>query len=311
MSWAHVDFERCRPARFEALVVGVPDASACLLQTRSKESFRSGVIGWLTEGMAAADESDKTVEATTDEAADDGSRGSAGGSGFRFDAEVASAVAASNLGMLGTERLDRLLEGVGDRLVAPGALVQWDGETRPHLHLVVAGVIRMFVRAPDGRSMTVRYCRTGSLIGVASLFATEFRLPVSIEALSAGRVLDLRPALVTELAARDPMIAGVMLVETSERVQAFVEELHHTSFMTVPQRVARHVLDLAVADEAGMLAAKMSQEALAAATGTVREVAARALRELRDQGLVRTERGRIRVVDPDGLVSRYIEPARG
>ena len=217
-------------------------------------------------------------------------------------------MALSNLAGLGTRRLGLLLEGARHRSVPAGALVQADGQTEAHLHLVVTGVIRMFVRAPDGRSMTVRYCRSGSLIGVASLFAPGFRLPVAVEAVTDCRVLDIGPATTADLAAKDPHVAGAMLVETSERVQAFVEELHSTSFTTVPQRVARHVLDLAAPDRSGALVAEVSQEALAAAIGTVREVAARALRELRDQGLVRTERGRIRVLDADGIVSRYLEP---
>lgn len=226
------------------------------------------------------------------------------------DSDAASAVGSSNLAELGPRRLGMLLEGARRRSVPAGALVQADGQTKAHLHLVVAGVIRMFVRAPDGRSMTVRYCRAGSLIGVASLFAPGFRLPVAVEAVTDCRVLDIVSATAAELAAKDPHVAAAMLVETSERVQAFVEELHITSFMSVPQRVARHVLDLAAPDSSGALVAEVSQEALAAAVGTVREVAARALRELRDQGLVRTERGRISIIDPDRIVSLHLEPMR-
>ena len=68
-------------------------------------------------------------------------------------------------------------------------------------------------------------------------------------------MLDIVPATAAELAAKDPHVAAAMLVETSERVQAFVEELHSTSFMSVPQRVARHVLDLAAPDSSAASAA--------------------------------------------------------
>ncbi len=189
------------------------------------------------------------------------------------------------------------------RRVEAGTVLQVEGETRRHVHLVVSGLIRMVVRAPDGRSITVRYCRAGSLIGVASLFAPRFTLPVSIEALTSVELLDLRPDAVVELAATDPTVSRALLIEVSERVQAFVEEIPLASFASVRQRVARHLLDLSVAQADGTLVAEVSQEELAAAVGTVREVAARAVRNLRDRQLLRTERGRITLIDPSGLVA--------
>lgn len=180
-------------------------------------------------------------------------------------------------------------------------MVQVAGESRRHVHLVVSGLIRMVVHATDGRSVAVRYCRCGSLIGIASLFAPGFRLPVSIETLTPVELLDLKPDAVSAEAASSG-VARALLVEVSERVQQFVEEIPLASFTTVGQRVARHLLDLAVPNGNGLLVARVSQEDLAAAVGTVREVAARALRGLRDAGLVRTERSRITIVDPESLV---------
>ena len=116
-------------------------------------------------------------------------------------------------------------------------------------------------------------------------------------------MVDLKPDKVVELAETDRSVTRALLTETSEQVQHFVEEIPLASFGTVPQRVARHLLDLAATDEDGVLVARVSQEQLAAAVGTVREVAGRALRGLRDARVVRTERNRITVIDPDGLVA--------
>jgi CRP/FNR family cyclic AMP-dependent transcriptional regulator len=46
-------------------------------------------------------------------------------------------------------------------------------ETARHLYLVVSGVVRVFVTSSDGRTMTVRYCRPGALIGAMSLPGTD------------------------------------------------------------------------------------------------------------------------------------------
>jgi CRP/FNR family transcriptional regulator, cyclic AMP receptor protein len=45
-----------------------------------------------------------------------------------------------------------------------------------------------------------------------------------------------------------------------------------------------------------------SQQELADAVGTVREVVVRVLRELRQEGVVRTERDRMVIIDPARLI---------
>jgi DNA-binding IscR family transcriptional regulator len=70
----------------------------------------------------------------------------------------------------------------------------------------------------------------------------------------------------------------------------------------VRQRVARHLLDVASTHQQGAaLVAPLRQQELADATGTVREVVARVLRDLRDAGLVETTRAGVRILDPIGL----------
>ena len=64
----------------------------------------------------------------------------------------------------------------------------------------------------------------------------------------------------------------------------------------------RHLLDLA-SEGAPELVVSVSQQQLAEAVGTVREVIVRVLRELRTAGVVRTERNRIVIVDPARLIA--------
>jgi CRP/FNR family transcriptional regulator len=73
------------------------------------------------------------------------------------------------------------------------------------------------------------------------------------------------------------------------------------------QRVARHLLDLAAQREPGRddgteIVVAVSQRELADAAGTVREVVVRVLRDLRQEGAIRTERDRIVILEPARLV---------
>jgi CRP/FNR family transcriptional regulator, cyclic AMP receptor protein len=68
--------------------------------------------------------------------------------------------------------------------------------------------------------------------------------------------------------------------------------------------VARHLLDLAAQHQRGPdLVAHVSQQELADAVGTVREVVVRTLRELRQEGLLETGRAGIRILAPERLLA--------
>jgi CRP/FNR family transcriptional regulator, cyclic AMP receptor protein len=137
-------------------------------------------------------------------------------------------------------------------------------------------------------------------MGAFTLFARPLVVPGSIQALVESELVRMSPAVARRLAGTDVRIARVMLTELSERVRGFSSEISGGAFTTVRQRVARHLLDLA---SQGMSAPAelhvlVSQRELADAVGTVREVVVRVLREFRAEGLIRTERDRIVIVNP-------------
>jgi CRP/FNR family transcriptional regulator, cyclic AMP receptor protein len=219
---------------------------------------------------------------------------------------VRDALRASHLHDLPSEVLDELLDGAVRIKVPAGSIAHRALAEDHYLELVITGVIRVFVTAPDGRTMTIRYCRSGELLGAMSLFSDEFAEPATKQALVDTQLLMISPAKVRALAQRDPRVAGALLVELSERARTFVNEIPGTAFATVRQRVARQLLDLASthhndSDPSDELAVRITQQDLAAAVGTVREVVVRALRQLRDAGAVRTERDRIVLLDPAHL----------
>jgi CRP/FNR family transcriptional regulator len=135
-----------------------------------------------------------------------------------------------------------------------------------------------------------------------SLFIPKFALPAAVQALVDAELLALSPGVARRAAARDIRVTQALLREQSERAISFLYEVPGSVFATVRQRVARHLLDLA--SEGGPeLVVPISQQQLAEAVGTVREVIVRVLRELRAAGVVHTERNRIIIVDPTRLIA--------
>ena len=231
-----------------------------------------------------------------------------------MDAQVRLAVSRSNLRDLPGDVLDELLISASRIRIPAGSVTHWEGEPAPFLELVISGVVRVFVAAPDGRTMTIRYCRPGALIGAASLFASPYEMPAPTQALVDAELLRMSPTVARRTAERDVRVATALLSEVSERVLSFVWELSGSAFATVRQRLARHLLDLASERIRGPaseqrsgseLVVTVSQRELADAVGTAREVVVRVLRELRQEGVVRTGRGQIVIADPAQLIQEY------
>lgn len=227
-----------------------------------------------------------------------------------MDDRIRAAIAASHLRDLPAEIIEELADGSWQWNAVAGETLHRVGEGERHVELVVHGLVRVHASALDGRTLTVRYCRTGALIGVLSLYAKPFVMPVTTQAVVDSRLLAIRPVVLRRLADRDVRVARALLLELSERAAAFAAEISGSAFSSIRQRVARHLLDLAAQRQRGTeLVAQISQQELADAVGTVREVVVRTLREFRRIGVLETRRGAISIVAPDRLLAEaYPEP---
>jgi CRP/FNR family transcriptional regulator len=224
--------------------------------------------------------------------------------GMPVDDRLEAAIAASHLRALPPDVLATLVGG-SRRWQAPGGqILHRAGDGGRHVELVVRGLVRVFAAAPDGRTLTVRYCRAGALMGILSLYADPFVMPATTQVVVDAELLAIDPAVVRHAADRDVRVARALLLELSERAAAFAVEIGSSAFSTVRQRVARHLLDLAAERQRGAaLVARISQQELAEAVGTVREVVVRALRELRREGLLDTGRGGITIRSAEQLLA--------
>ena len=182
---------------------------------------------------------------------------------------------------------------------APGEHLYREGDGR-FTFLVLHGLVRMYMRSPAGREITVRYVRTGELTGLSSVFSGGS--PLNFQALTDTRALHLRPDVIDSSARADARIAYAFAALSSRSLVEFQREIGRQAFLSVRQRVARHLLDLAT-PAGGGAAARITQQELADAVGSAREVVARTLQGLRGDGLIRTSPGGIVLVDPEALLA--------
>jgi CRP/FNR family cyclic AMP-dependent transcriptional regulator len=193
-----------------------------------------------------------------------------------------------------TELMDEALH-----LEVPTGREVYQADDQPRVLVVLDGLLRLYIGSYDGREVTIRYARRGDVLGLALVLGGP--APVSIQALTDASVMALRITVLRRLIGSDPAVARACAAELARQLVEAFEEIGDQAFLTVRQRVARRLLDLAEHRRDGNLAARVTQQELADAVGSTREVVARAIRDLRRAGLVGTSRAGIPVLDPLGL----------
>jgi CRP/FNR family transcriptional regulator, cyclic AMP receptor protein len=220
-----------------------------------------------------------------------------------LEPDVCAALARSHFRALPDALLARLTVGAvrvelpaGTELISPGR--------RGRLFLVVGGVFKTYLIAPNGRQVTIRYTRPGDTVAAPTVF-DDRPTHAGARALTAATVLLFNMETVRALATTDVHIANVFNIEMTLRLYAYFDELSGTAFGSLRERIIRHLLDRASEQQRGaQLVANLSHQELADAVGSVREVVARILAKLRQEGLVRSNDAGIELVEPGRLAEQ-------
>jgi CRP/FNR family transcriptional regulator len=215
------------------------------------------------------------------------------------DSPTTRAVAASALAGLPPPLRRRVLDAALLIDVPAGSTIYRDADD-PRCLLVVAGLVRVVVSAPDGRTVTVAYARAGELLGVATVVAGP--APVSAHVMiTDAQLLLLSARTLAQLGQTEPTVGWMLARHMARRLYDTIDAVADTAFGSLRQRVARHLLDLATTQHDGRLVAVVTQQALAEAVGSARPAVARVVAELRALRLVATASPGIAILDAEGL----------
>ncbi|HEY7146898.1 MAG TPA: Crp/Fnr family transcriptional regulator [Streptosporangiaceae bacterium] len=216
------------------------------------------------------------------------------------DGEVLDALSRSFLADLPPEVAGRL-RAEGERAEYPAGTTVYRAGASPQAALVVRGLIRVYLASAEGRQVTIRYARPGDVLGIAVLVGGP--ASVSVQAVEPSSLFRISSRTLTAAARRDPRVGWAIAQELNRRLYDTLEQTAVHVFGSVRQRAAAHLLDLASAQQqpAGRLVARVSQQELADAVGSVREVVARVLRDFRVAGIVATAADSVVILDASRL----------
>lgn len=195
------------------------------------------------------------------------------------------------------------------RSLAPKHTLLHAGDQPDALHLMLEGSVSVTLADGDGREMVLTYLGPGEFFGESCLFA-DARHPNMI-------VRTRGPTLLAEMGRRalhsfidsHPDFLIELAGQLAQRLQCVNQRLAQLTFLDVTGRLAQTLLDLgrkpdALPHPSGVIV-RISRTELARHIGCSREMAGRALKKLRHDGLVEDYgRGILIFGGPEALARR-------
>jgi CRP/FNR family transcriptional regulator, cyclic AMP receptor protein len=228
---------------------------------------------------------------------------------YELDPTVRAAWDESFLGRVpGTAIRNELLANAVISTFATGHLVQdYDFEWLPEpypVSLVVEGVFRGYLGNPNGRQATVQYMRQGDTWGLVRTLSEKqtFDQRLRFQALVPSRLLLIRGARFMSAVQSHPAVGLALARELARVVTLRTRALESSIFSDTSTRVAQHIVQLAVKDPTtGIPTVWLSQQEMADAVGTVREVVTRIIGQFRARGIVKYSGRRLEILDLEAL----------
>jgi CRP/FNR family transcriptional regulator len=178
-----------------------------------------------------------------------------------------------------------------------GQQIMYEGDQPPGLFIVLQGRVRLSCTASDGREQVLDMVERGEIFNMVPIFDGQPN-HTNARAMSPVEALLLPRADLLGLLTNHPDLALAALAEMAGQLRELVTLVEDLAFRSVRARLARQLLAEAAVSSGP---AELTHQELAERTGTVREMAGRALRRLSEDGLVRLERGRVIVLNKAGL----------
>jgi len=202
--------------------------------------------------------------------------------------------------VLRPDALELLLRRALVRAYEAGESVFQAGEPAERFFLIVQGRIKVYKISASGGQQILHAYGPGATFGEAALWAGG-RFPAYGEASERAVLLSLSRAVLREAFAGNPDLAIGMLAGLSQKLREFVRLIEDLALKPVPARLAGALLDEARRAGCDRFRMLRNKKDLAAHIGTIPETFSRALRRLKNAGLIEVRGPAIAILKPAQL----------
>lgn len=208
---------------------------------------------------------------------------------------------------LPTEDVRELFSIARRRTFAKGEVVFHRDDPAESLHFVVRGRFAVRVTTPVGDSVLLDVRGPGDAFGELALLLPGERRSATVSALELGETRSVYQDDFARLQRSHPGVKDVLLRLLAEQLRRASDRIVEAHYTDAETRVRRRVCELAESyggDGDGEPVVPLTQDDLAAMAGTSRATVNRVLREEEKRGSVALERGRVTLLDAEGLGRR-------
>jgi CRP/FNR family cyclic AMP-dependent transcriptional regulator len=199
------------------------------------------------------------------------------------------------------EEVRRVIASAHRRRFARQEVLFHEGDPATTVHLVAKGRIAVRVTTPQGDVATVDLVLAGDVVGELALLSPGRRRRATAVAMEPTETLSIDETTFSTLRRDDPAVADFLVQLLAARVHRLTDRLLEALYLPAEVRLWRRILELS--DVYGDVV-PLTQEDLAGLAGTTRATVNRALRREEKLGTIALGRGRVSVVDRDGLARR-------
>jgi CRP/FNR family transcriptional regulator, cyclic AMP receptor protein len=198
-----------------------------------------------------------------------------------------------------TDELVRLSRSTVQRRWDPGQFIVVQSEPGRVGFVILRGRVDVLLEWADGREFCLARLGPGDHFGEMSLLEPEPR-SATIRAASAVELLVLRREDFLQHLLAEPATMLRLIGSLSQRLRRTDEQVAQLAFDDTAARLGR-LLQLNAVEQPRGRVVEASQSELANMVGATRQTVARILGEWRRQGLIRTDRRKTLILDPDRL----------
>lgn len=187
-----------------------------------------------------------------------------------------------------------------------GQVICLEGEASEYAYLLERGWVKAVRTATDGREQAALFLHDGEIFGAEAVFGGAAH-PLTVIALEKVDVWAIEAQALLDLAQRHPPLALACLEHLGTRVLYYVQLVEDLSLRSVQARIAHTLLQHAELRDGLLIIPRRSWTTLdemAIRLGTVRDVLSRSLNALDAEGILRLERSRVVILDPQKLLER-------
>lgn len=181
-----------------------------------------------------------------------------------------------------------------------GEMIAFNGDICNHLMFILEGSVKGEMVDFSGKTIKIEDIGAPRVLASAFLFGKKNTFPVNILANEKTKVLFIPKYEFMKMLQADIRILQNYMNSVSSRAQFLSDKIRFLSFKTIKGKIA-HYLMTHLEKDGKTIIIKHTQQELSELFGIARPSLARSLGEMEEEGLIKSERKIISILDPEKI----------